>query len=240
MKINQLNIVVLTGAGISAESGLRTFRDNGGLWEEHPVEEVATPQAWQRNPSMVWGFYQSRRRQLSEVEPNPAHFALSKLAEYAKDFFLITQNVDDLHERSGIMDVVHMHGQLRMLRCELSGKSEERMEPSDLESDFQFCTCCETASRLRPDIVWFGEQPMNMVEIYNQIEACDVFIVVGSSGHVYPAAGLVNFAKQSNAQTILINLEEPLNSFMFDETHFGSAGKILPKLVNEWIEQSSL
>ena len=127
-----------------------------------------------------------------------------------------------------------------MLRCELSGKSEERMEPSDLESDFQFCTCCETASRLRPDIVWFGEQPMNMVEIYNKIETCDVFIVVGSSGHVYPAAGLVNFAKQSNAQTILINLEEPLNSFMFDETHFGSAGKILPKLVNEWIEQSSL
>jgi NAD-dependent deacetylase len=174
------------------------------------------------------------------VEPNPAHFALSKLAEYANNLFLITQNVDDLHERSGILDLLHMHGQLRMLRCEVSGKNEERMEPSDLESDFQFCRCCETASRLRPDIVWFGEQPMNMVEIYNKIETCDVFIVVGSSGHVYPAAGLVNFAKQFNARTILINLEEPVNSFMFDETHFGSAGEILPKLVADWIDQSSL
>ena len=237
MKINQSNIVVLTGAGISAESGIRTFRDNDGLWEEHPVEEVATPQAWQRNPIKVWGFYQARRRQLSEVEPNPAHFALSELAEYAKDFFLITQNVDDLHERAGTIDVVHMHGQLRMLRCEVSGISEERMGPSDLESDFQFCTCCETASRLRPDIVWFGEQPMNMVEIYNTIEACDVFIVVGSSGHVYPASGLVNFAKQSDAHTILINLEEPVNSAMFDEIHLGSAGEILPKLIAEWIDQ---
>jgi NAD-dependent deacetylase len=236
MKIRQSNIVVLTGSGISADSGLRTFRDNDGLWEEYPVEEVATPHAWKSDPSMVWRFYQARRRQLLDVKPNPAHIALTKLAEHAKELFLVTQNVDDLHERSGTKDVVHMHGQLRILRCEVTGKTEERMGPSDLESGFLFCTCCESASRLRPDIVWFGEQPMNMAEIYKAVEACDVFIVVGSSGRVYPAAGLVGVADYSGAHTILINLEEPENSTRFHEIHLGNAGKILPKLVAKWID----
>jgi len=237
MKISQSNIVVLTGAGVSAGSGLRTFRNNGGLWEEHAVEEVATPRAWNNDPRMVWRFYQERRRQLVEVAPNQAHFALTKLAEYAKEFFLITQNVDDLHERSDAKDVVHMHGQLRMLRCEVSGKTEERMEANDLESGFLFCTCCESANRLRPDIVWFGEQPMHMAEIYKAVEACDVFIVVGSSGHVYPAAGLVGVADDSDAHTILINLEEPDNSAIFHEIHLGRAEIILPKLVAKWIDE---
>jgi len=237
MKISQSNIVVLTGAGVSAGSGLRTFRNNNGLWEEHAVEEVATPRAWKRDPSMVWRFYQARRRQLIVVEPNQTHFALTKLAEYAKEFFLITQNVDDLHERSGGRDVVHMHGQLRMLRCEVSGETEERMEPSDLESDFLFCTCCESSNRLRPDIVWFEEQPMHMAEIRKAVEACDVFIVVGSSGHVYPANRLVGLAYFLGAHTILINLEEPENHSMFHEIHLGRAEIILPKLVAKWIDE---
>lgn len=236
MNVRQSKIVVLTGSGISAESGIRTFRDNDGLWNEYPVEDIATPNAWKKDPSMVWSFYQARRRQLLEVNPNPAHIALAELANHAKNLFLVTQNVDDLHERSGSEDVVHMHGQLRILRCEISGKTEERMGASDLGNGFLFCTCCETSSRLRPDIVWFGEQPMNMAKIYEAVEACDVFIVVGSSGQIDPAARLVNVADYSGAHTVLINLEEAENFAMFHEIHQGYAGEILPKLVARWID----
>ncbi len=230
--MNQTRIVVLTGAGISAESGVRTFRDNGGLWEEHRVEDVATPQAWATDPEMVWRFYQARRRQLQEVEPNDAHHALTHLQNNLEQVTLITQNVDDLHERSGSSQVMHMHGELKTLRCEVSLRSEVRMEPSDLTDDVALCSCCAQPSVMRPDIVWFGEMPMHMMEIMNAIDTCDVFIVVGSSGHVYPAAGLVDQANNAGAHTILVNLEAPANAAAFDEVHLGSAGELVPKLVS--------
>ena len=228
-------IVVLTGAGISAESGVRTFRDNDGLWENHRIEDVATPEAWRRDPSLVWKFYQARRKQLLLVEPNPAHKALARLESDVESFTLITQNVDDLHERGGSTSPIHMHGSLRTLRCEETSKAEVRMANSDLGEDFVYCNCCVEASRMRPDIVWFGEVPMRMEEIYRSVEECDIFIVIGSSGHVYPAAGLVNFANSSGARSILVNYEVPINGHDFDEVHIGRAGELLPGIVSSWL-----
>ena len=234
MILRDKKVVVLTGAGISAESGVRTFRDNDGLWENHRVEDVATPEAWIRDPSLVWRFYQARRTQLLEVEPNPAHLALAQLEPKTQSLTLITQNVDDLHERGGSESVIHMHGSLQSLRCEATGQSEVRMDEGDLGMDFVLCNCCAEASRMRPDIVWFGEIPMEMDVIYRKVEDCDVFIVIGSSGHVYPAAGLVNVANSHGAHTILINFELPVNGIDFDEVHIGKAGEVLPELVRNW------
>ena len=230
------NIVVLTGAGISAESGVKTFRDNDGLWENYRIEDVATPEAWVRDSSLVWKFYQARRRQLLEVNPNPAHQALAKLEGETGSLTLITQNVDDLHERGGSKSVIHMHGELRTLRCESSGQSEERFSKDDLTDEFVVCDCCAEPSRMRPDIVWFGEMPMFMEEIYAAVEDSDVFIVIGSSGHVYPAAGLVRDARAAGAKTILVNYEVPVNGYEFDEMYIGKAGEILPDLVEKWLE----
>ena len=227
----QQRVVVLTGAGISAESGIRTYRDGDGLWEEHRIEDVATPQAWIADTVLVWRFYQARRRQLLEVEPNAAHRALATFESQTEHFTLITQNVDDLHERGGNENVIHMHGRLETLRCEQSGRNEVRMAEADLGDDFLLCQCCETAQRLRPDIVWFGEMPMQMEAIYSAVEASDLFIVIGSSGHVYPAAGLVNVANAAGATTMLVNLEEPMNADDFDEIHLGKAGEILPAIL---------
>ena len=228
-------MVVLTGAGISAESGVRTFRDNDGLWEDHRVEDVATPGAWASNPDVVWRFYQSRRRQLNEVAPNPAHHALVRLEDGLNDFLLVTQNVDDLHERAGSRNVLHMHGELSVMRCEKSGHVEHRMEAEDLEKGYLACRCCVEASRMRPHIVWFGEMPFGMPRIYEAVEACDVFVVAGSSGHVYPAAGLVDVARFAGATTVLVNLERPQNADRFDEVHLGPAGELLPRLVTTWL-----
>ena len=227
-------VVVLTGAGISAESGVRTFRDNDGLWENHRVEDVATPEAWIRDQSLVWRFYQARRNQLLEVAPNPAHFALAQLESKTESLTLITQNVDDLHERGGSESVIHMHGRLQTLRCQTTGLSEVRMDKQDLGGDFVLCNCCAVSSRMRPDIVWFGEIPMEMDVIYREVENCDVFIVIGSSGHVYPAAGLINIANSNGAHTILVNFELPINGGDFDEVHIGKAGEIVPDLVENW------
>ena len=232
--LSDKEVVVLTGAGISAESGVRTFRDNDGLWENHRVEDVATPEAWVSDQSLVWRFYQARRNQLLEVLPNPAHFALAQLESKTESFTLITQNVDDLHERGGSEAVIHMHGRLQTLRCETTGLSEVRMGEHDLGGDFVLCNCCAVSSRMRPDIVWFGEIPMEMDVIYREVEKCDVFIVIGSSGHVYPAAGLVDLANSNDAHTILVNLELPINGGDFDEVHIGKAGEILPDLVENW------
>ena len=232
-------VVILTGAGISAESGIQTFRDNDGLWEEYHIEDVATPEAWRANPALVWGFYQGRRRQLQEVQPNPAHNALAALEQGLEHMLLITQNVDDLHERGGSQDVVHMHGQLRTLRCEDSGHRELRMDPADLTDDFLTCNCCVEPQRMRPDIVWFGERPMHMEDIYAAVDACEVFIVVGSSGHVYPASDLVHIARANGARTVLVNAEAPLNVDAFDEVHLGKAGEVLPELVNAWLAEET-
>ena len=236
--MNQKRIVVLTGAGISAESGVRTFRDNGGLWEEHRVEDVATPEAWAFDREMVWRFYQARRRQLLEVKPNDAHLALTRLQESMMQFTLITQNVDDLHERGGSTDVIHMHGELRTLRCETSQRSEVRMEVEDLTNEISLCSCCANPERMRADIVWFGEIPMHMEAIMNAVKTCEIFIVVGSSGHVYPAAGLVDWANNAGARTILVNLEAPVNASAFDEIHLGPAGELLPEIVDRLIDDN--
>ena len=230
------SVVILTGAGISAESGVRTFRDNDGLWENHRIEDVATPIAWRNDPELVWKFYQARRNQMQEVYPNPAHVAIAQLQKNHPNVTLITQNVDNLHERGGSENVIHMHGKLETLRCERSEISEIRMHEADLSDEFVQCSCCSEPSRMRPDIVWFGEMPMFMREIYEAVDNCDVFIVIGSSGHVYPAAGLVDVASQMGAKTILVNLEEPVNASSFDEVYTGKAGEILPSLVESWLE----
>ena len=203
-------VVVLTGAGISAESGLKTFRDNNGLWEEHSVEDVATPEAFARNPELVYRFYNERRMQLTTdcVNPNAAHEALVTLERALKDrFTLITQNVDDLHERAGSERILHMHGKLLSSRCVTTNKTFECKTAFDGQT---VCACCNTAT-LRPDIVWFGEMPLYMEEISQDIANADIFLAIGTSGNVYPAAGFVINAKDSGAQCIELNLDLVLN-----------------------------
>ena len=228
-------VVILTGAGISAESGIKTFRASDGLWENHAIEDVATPYAWERNPELVWNFYQGRRRQLPDVEPNPAHKALVTLEEYLADnLLLVTQNVDDLHSRAGSKNLIHMHGELRILRCEECHEIFDMMEPSHLTPQYITCPSCSN-QRLRPHIVWFHEMPFQLPEIYAAVEECDVFMTIGTSGHVYPAAGLIDVAKQAGALCVGVNLDEPMNYELHDEFHQGRAGELLPNLVDEWL-----
>jgi len=232
----ETNIVVLTGAGISAESGIRTFRGDDGLWEGHSLEEVATPYGWAEDRHKVWRFYQQRRSQLPLVEPNAGHLALARLeaAMPNGNFTLITQNVDDLHGRAGSNNPIHMHGELRLLRCEVCGEVGERMEPEHLEeSVFVGCDNCEN-DILRPHIVWFHEMPFELERIDKAVNSADIFLVVGTSGHVYPAAGLLEIARSAGAYCIGVNLEPPLNVELFHEFHQGAAGKILPPLIGEW------
>ena len=228
-------VVILTGAGVSAESGVRTFRDNDGLWEDHRVEDVATPHAWVNNPYLVWRFYQERRRQLLSVDPNPGHFAIAQFEQYlGEGFTLITQNVDDLHERAGSKNVIHMHGELAKLRCEMCKHVGIYQEMEHYEQEFIPCSECDYET-LRPHIVWFGEVPFEMGKIQAVVSNCEVFISIGTSGHVYPAAGLIEIAKSNSAHCIGVNLESPLNARYFDEFFQGKAGEILPPLVQKWI-----
>lgn len=227
-------VVVLTGAGISAESGIRTFRANDGVWENHRIEDVATPFAWERDPKLVWEFYQGRRRQLLDVVPNSAHKALVSLENYLDEFLLITQNVDDLHSRAGSKKLIHIHGELRKLRCETCGQVIDAMNDEHLQNQYVECTQC-TNKRLRPHIVWFHEMPFRMEEIYDAVGSCEVFIAIGTSGHVYPAAGLLSIAKDVGAYCIGINLDPPQNVTLFDEFHQGLAGELVPELISEWM-----
>ena len=230
-------VVVLTGAGISAESGIKTFRASDGVWENHRIEDVATPLAWMKNPKMVWEFYQGRRKQLLEVDFNVAHRALVELEKYLEDhFLLITQNVDDLHSRAGSERLIHMHGELRKLRCEGCENIVIAMEKHHLTDKYVSCEKC-SSNRLRPHIVWFHEMPFKMNEIYDAVEMCDVFIAIGTSGHVYPAAGLLAIAKDVGAHCIGINLEPPENVDLFDEFHQGLAGELVPELISKWIKK---
>ena len=228
-------VVILTGAGISAESGIRTFRASDGLWEDHRIEDVATPMAWEREPELVWGFYQGRRRQLLDVVPNPAHIALVELEQFlVGGLLLVTQNVDDLHSRAGSRNLIHMHGELRKLRCEECGEIVVAMDDVHLEGKFVDCSKCGVG-RMRPHIVWFHEMPLKMREIEVAIADCDVFIAIGTSGHVYPAAGFLGLAQACGAHCIGINLDPPQNVDLFDEFHQGKAGELLPGLVNDWV-----
>ena len=239
MWTKETKVVILTGAGISAESGIRTFRASDGLWEEHRIEDVATPMGWERNPQLVWDFYQARRNQLFEVEPNPGHTALTTLEDHLDDLLLVTQNVDNLHERAGSKNLIHIHGELEKLRCEECHHVEVMMEPQDLDSSFVSCPVCSN-TMMRPHIVWFHEMPMQMAEIENALNQCDVFIAIGTSGHVYPAAGFLASAKQQGSYCIGINLDAPLNYELFDEFHQGKAGEILPNLVSKWIDKEQV
>ena len=231
MQLNpQDRLFVLTGAGVSAESGLATFRGSGGLWNGYRVEEVATPEAWQAGPELVWRFYSMRRRDASEAQPNPAHIALAELERQMGDrFFLCTQNVDDLHERAGSVRVHHMHGTLFQSRCVACDRPFE--DRALYESASSLPVCAECGAAVRPHIVWFGEVPLDLETIYNKLEQATVLLVVGTSGSVYPAAGLVHIANQRGIRTVYVGPEEPLNADAFDEIVIGTAASVLPGLL---------
>lgn len=224
------SIVILTGAGISAESGVATFRGPGGLWEGHRVEDVCTPQALARDPVLVHRFYDARRAGLASVEPNAAHMALARLdAAWTGDLLIVTQNVDDLHERAGAERVLHMHGELRSALCAACGGR------SVWEGDMATATGCSDckAPAIRPDIVFFGEMPYQMERIEAAIARCDLFVSIGTSGAVYPAAGFVQTARWHGAVTLEMNLEPSQGSLFFDESRMGRAGELVPAWVDE-------
>jgi NAD-dependent deacetylase len=224
------SIVILTGAGISAESGIDTFRSSGGLWEQHRVEDVATPEGFARNPNLVLNFYDMRRAALAQVAPNPAHEALARLErEFSGDLLLVTQNVDDLHERGGSARVLHMHGELKSALC-TSCETRSRWERSMIERPP--CPVCR-APTLRPDVVWFGEMPYQMGRIYRALESCDLFVSIGTSGAVYPAAGFVQEARSAGAHTLELNLEPSEGSRLFHESRLGPASAVVPAWVEE-------
>ena len=225
------NIVILTGAGVSAESGLATFRAADGLWEGHRVEDVATPAAFSRNPRLVHEFYDARRARLGEVEPNAAHKALARLdAEWGGDLLLVTQNVDDLHERAGSKRLLHMHGELTKGWCLAC---DERQPWSGDMGEGASCTLCGERGRVRPDIVWFGEMPYEMDRIDEALRNADLFVSIGTSGAVYPAAGFVQTARYCGARTLEMNLDPSLGSTFFDESRIGPAGRLVPDWVDE-------
>lgn len=229
------NIVVLTGAGISAESGLKTFRDNNGLWENHRVEEVATPEAFAANPELVYRFYNVRRQQLlsDEVQPNAAHFALAELEQaLGSRLTIVTQNVDNLHERAGNKNVIHMHGELTKVKCVKTGESI--FTNKDIDEQTQ-CACCNPAQRMRPDIVWFGEMPYEMDRIEELLYNAELFVSIGTSGNVYPAAGFVRAASQFGAYCVELNLEPSAGSRLFDETKHGPATQVVSEFVRSLV-----
>lgn len=224
-------VVVLTGAGISAESGIKTFRDENGLWRNWKIEEVASYDAFTQNPSLVWEFYRMRYLQLSEVSPNPAHHALAEFEDkLAGRYTLITQNVDGLHLEAGSRHVLEMHGSLRRTFCDNCGKKYATNE-INVHEEVPECKIC--GGNLRPDIVWFGEIPYSLDKIEAAMQGCDLFLVIGTSGVVYPAAGLLSIARSNNSYCIGVNLDAPSNLGLLNEFHQGKAGEILPKLLNE-------
>ncbi len=228
------HIVILTGAGISAESGIDTFRAEGGLWEQYPVEQVATPEGFAADPALVHHFYNMRRAALKTVKPNPAHFALAELEKGLEarggSLTIITQNVDNLHEQGGARNVIHMHGVLTSLLCQYCGHRWEFHEDTTSEDS---CIACQRTSGPRPDIVWFGEIPYELDRIDQIMKQADLFVSIGTSGAVYPAAGLVSEARQLGTKTLELNLEESQGTKFFDESRLGKAGEIVPEWVAE-------
>ncbi|WP_299674229.1 NAD-dependent deacylase [uncultured Roseobacter sp.] len=227
-------IVILTGAGISAESGLGTFRAEGGLWAQHRIEDVATPEGFARDPKLVVDFYNARRAQAADAEPNEGHRALARLEHHFDgDVVVITQNVDDLHEKAGSQKVMHMHGALKSALC---AACEHRWPAPLVMAPGDACPSCG-APAARPDIVWFGEMPYDMDEIFDHLANADVFASIGTSGNVYPAAGFVAEARRAGAQTIEFNLEPSLVGSQFDDIRIGSASQTLPLWVDEVLER---
>jgi len=223
------NIVILTGAGISAESGLATFRGPDGLWEGHRVEDVCTPQALAHDPGLVLDFYDQRRRALASVQPNAAHAALARLdREWDGELLIVTQNVDDLHERAGAKRLIHMHGELLSALCRACGARARFV--GDM-IDGPPCPSCGAQGALRPDIVFFGEIPYRMDEIQAALDRADLFVSIGTSGTVYPAAGFVQLANAAGADTLELNLE-PSGGSAFAESAFGTATALVPAWVD--------
>ncbi|MDC7234187.1 MAG: NAD-dependent protein deacylase [Spirochaetales bacterium] len=230
------SIVILTGAGISAESGIETFRAADGLWANHRVDEVATPEGFAANPVLVQNFYNQRRGQLRDeaIQAHAAHYALGKLErEYQGVVTVVTQNIDNLHEAGGSRRIIHMHGELLKSLCSSCGRREPL--EGDLTVDMS-CPACGRTGTLRPDVVWFGEMPYRMDEIMELLEECALFISIGTSGHVYPAAGFVETAAAHGARTIEINLEPSRIRSRFDEHRQGKAGELVPVLVEEILQ----
>jgi len=226
------NIVILTGAGISAESGLRTFRAEDGLWEDHRVEDVATPQAFRRDPELVQRFYDERRRNIMAAQPNPAHEALARLdREWNGELLIVTQNIDDLHERAGAARVLHMHGEGLSVWCTAC---DQRHRWTGTLLDAPACPACGEPA-MRPDIVWFGEMPYEMDRIFAALARADLFVSIGTSGAVYPAAGFVQQAKTAGAHALELNLERSQGSAWFDETRLGPASELVPAWVEEML-----
>ena len=224
------NIVILTGAGISAESGIDTFRSAGGLWEQHRVEDVATPEGFARDPELVLRFYDMRRAAIQTKQPNPAHAALARLdAEWRGELLIVTQNVDDLHTRAGANRVLHMHGEHLNAWCTSCDVRSKWTQPL---IERPRCPVCQ-ARTLRPDVVWFGEMPYRMDEIYAALRSADLFVSIGTSGAVYPAAGLVQNAAELGARTLELNLERSQGSAMFHETRLGPASELVPAWVGQ-------
>lgn len=223
-------IVILTGAGISAESGLGTFRDEGGLWSQHRIEDVATPEGFARDPGLVQRFYNARRAQAAEARPNAAHAALARLqADWPGEVVIVTQNVDDLHEKGGARDVLHMHGTLAGALCSACG--HRWPAPGEMAAG-EPCPACNGPTA-RPDIVWFGEMPYFMDAIFDHLMTADLFAAIGTSGQVYPAAGFVQEAGAAGAHTVELNLEPSATVSRFDETFFGPATRTVP----QWVER---
>ncbi len=228
------NIIVLTGAGISAESGVPVFRGADGLWEGHDWREIATPEAFEAQPELVHDFYNARRAMLGDVAPNAAHLALAELeagwAARGGSLTVITQNIDDLHQRAGSKNLIPMHGELNKARCADCGAVAD--SPVSLSLS-EACAVCGAAGRMRPHVVWFGEKPLRMEEIFERLSGADLFAAIGTSGAVYPAAGFVAEARQLGVQTLELNLEESEVSALFDETRTGKAGELAPQWRDE-------
>lgn len=228
------NIVILTGAGISAESGLATFRASNGLWNNHKVEDVATIEAFERNPAYVHEFYNDLKKELAAARPNAAHLAITRLQqEYPADISVITQNVDTLHEKAGNQNIYHIHGQINQAVCLNCGHVLETFGDVDTET---VCPQCQVSGMMKPNIVFFGENLLCMDEVDTLLRKCDLFLSVGTSGVVFPAAAFVQTAKYYGAQTFEFNLEPTSNNFYFDRHIFGPAGTTLPAFVDEMIK----
>jgi NAD-dependent deacetylase len=225
-------VFVLTGAGISAESGLPTFRASDGLWAGHRIEDVCTPEAWENNPELVWQFYSARREAAEKALPNPGHLALAQLEDELEGrYFLCTQNVDNLHEKAGSRNLVHMHGDLFTSRCsEECGRSPHADHA--LYPELASVAKCACGAMLRPHIVWFGETPLEMERISEEIRRATLMLVVGTSGSVYPAANFVHWARQGGARTVYVGPEDPLNTPAFTHVVTGKAGEVLPGLLS--------
>ena len=231
-----MKIVVLSGAGLSAESGIETFRAKDGLWANHSVADVATVEGFTADPALVHKFYNERRRQLKEVEPNAAHYALAKLEKILGiDLFHVTQNIDDLCERAGAENLVHMHGELLKCRCLMCAEVIKWERDVSIHIPCPKCGFKSEWGGIRPHIVWFGEMPMRMNEIENALNNCDLFVAIGTSGKVYPAADFVNIAKSAKAKTLLLNKDPAENNHLFDDSIIGNATEIVP----QWVDSLS-